>query len=95
MRKVCISRVCGSRENYQEKADILRIGLKRIRVPEIWLGDLRAQIGACKTGERRVLELLDRYGPETIMDFVEDWFDYGRRRTDRRDQKAAVRRLRI
>ena len=68
-------------ENYQEKADILRIGLKRIRVPEIWLGDLRAQIGACKTGERRVLELLDRYGPETIMDFVEDWFDYGRRRT--------------
>lgn len=68
-------------ENYQEKADILRIGLKRIRVPEIWLGDLRAQIGACKTGERQVLELLDRYGPETIMDFVEDWFDYGRRRT--------------
>lgn len=68
-------------ENYKEKQDILRIGLKRIRVSEIWLGDLRAQIGACKTGERRLLELLNRYGPETIMDFVEDWFDYGRRRT--------------
>jgi len=68
-------------ENYREKADILRIGLTRIRVPEIWLGDLRAQIGACKTGERRVGELLARYGAATIMDFVEDWFDYGRRRT--------------
>jgi N-methylhydantoinase B len=68
-------------ENYREKADILRIGLTRIRVPEIWLGDLRAQIGACKTGERRIGELLARYGAATIMDFVEDWFDYGRRRT--------------
>ena len=68
-------------ENYQEKQDILRIGLKRIRVPEIWLGDLHAQIGACKTGERRVTELLERYGSKTITDFVEDWFDYGRRRT--------------
>ncbi len=68
-------------ENYQEKPDVLRIGLKRIRVPEIWLGDLRAQIGACKTGERRVLELLERYGSEAITNFVEDWFDYGRRRT--------------
>ena len=68
-------------ENYREKADILRIGLTRIRVPEIWLGDLRAQIGACKTGERRISELLARYGAATIMDFVEDWFDYGRRRT--------------
>jgi N-methylhydantoinase B len=55
-------------EDYKEKEDILRIGLKRIRVSEIWLGDLRAQIGACKTGERRLLELLNRYGPETIMD---------------------------
>jgi len=68
-------------ENYREKADILRIGLTRIRVPEIWLGDLRAQIGACKTGERRIGELLARYGAATILDFVEDWFDYGRRRT--------------
>ena len=40
---------------------------------------LRAQIGACKTGERRIGELFDRYGRDTIMDFVEDWFDYGAR----------------
>jgi N-methylhydantoinase B len=67
-------------ENYQEKADIIRIGAMKNRVPEIWLGDLRAQIGACRTGEKRILELLARYGRQTLEDFVEDWFDYGRRR---------------
>ena len=59
MRKVCISRVCGCAENYQEKADILRIGSNAFAFPKIWLGDLRAQIGACKTGERRFSNCLD------------------------------------
>ena len=67
-------------EDDREKADILRIGQTKIRVPEIWLGDLRAQIGACRTGRQRITELLARYGRDTIVDFVEDWFDYGRRR---------------
>ena len=62
------------------KQDILRIGLNRIRVPEMWHGDLMAQIGACRTGERRIGELLQRYGRDTLMNFVEDWFDYGERR---------------
>ncbi|MFD2650105.1 hydantoinase B/oxoprolinase family protein [Brucella rhizosphaerae] len=75
-------------ENYKEKADILRIGSMRNRVPEMWLGDVRAQIGACRTGERRIHELLERYSPETVMDFVEDWFDYGARCA-----KAAIAKL--
>jgi N-methylhydantoinase B len=33
-------------EDYKERADILRIGSMRNRVPDMWLGDLRAQIGA-------------------------------------------------
>lgn len=75
-------------QNYQEKKDILRIGSMRNRVPDMWLGDVRAQIGACKTGERRIQALLDRYGRDTIMGFVEDWFDYGARRA-----KAAIAKL--
>ena len=74
--------------DYKEKADILRIGSMRNRVPELWLGDLRAQIGACRTGERRIGELFDRYGRDTVMDFVEEWFDYGARRA-----RAAISRL--
>jgi len=64
-------------EHYQEKADILRLGLMRNRVPELWLGDVRAQIGACRTGERRVHELLARHGRDTLLAFIADWFDYG------------------
>ncbi len=39
--------------------DIIRIN---VRLPPRAIGDLRAQITAVKTGERRYLELLDRYG---------------------------------
>jgi N-methylhydantoinase B len=67
-------------ENGVIKQDILRIGLNRIRVPEMWHGDLMAQVGACRTGERRIRELLERYGRDTLMGFVEDWFEYGKRR---------------
>jgi len=66
--------------NYEEQKDILRIGQMRNRVPQLWLGDLRAQIGACRTGEKRILELLEKYGRETMLQFVEDWFEYGRKR---------------
>lgn len=74
--------------DYQEKQDILRIGTMRNRVPDMWLGDVRAQIGACKTGERRIRALVERYGRDTIMGFVEDWLDYGARRA-----KAAIAKL--
>ncbi|MBY6005294.1 hydantoinase B/oxoprolinase family protein [Salipiger bermudensis] len=75
-------------ENYEEKADILRIGSMRNRVPDLWLGDVRAQIGACRTGERRIRELCGRYGRETVLDFIKDWFDYGARAA-----KAAIQKL--
>lgn len=75
-------------ENYKEKQDILRIGSMRNRVPELWLGDVRAQIGACRTGERRIMDLCERYGPETVKGFVRDWFDYGARRA-----KQAIAKL--
>lgn len=75
-------------ENYKDKKDILRIGSMRNRVPELWLGDVAAQSGACRTAERRIIDLIDRYGRDTVVDFVEDWFDYGRRCA-----KAAIAKL--
>lgn len=75
-------------QDYKEKKDILRIGSMRNRVPDMWLGDVSAQIGACRTGERRIGELLTRYGRDTILGFVEDWFDYGARCA-----KAAIAKL--
>jgi N-methylhydantoinase B len=67
-------------ENFKDKADLIRIGLQKIRVSNIWYGDYRAQVGACRTGERRLKELVAQYGIETIRGFVEAWMDYGERR---------------
>ena len=67
-------------EGFEDKKDIIRMARHKIRVPHIWYGDYRAQVGACRTGERRLKELADRYGKETIKNFVESWMDYGRRR---------------
>ncbi|MCO5065719.1 MAG: hydantoinase B/oxoprolinase family protein [Rhizobiaceae bacterium] len=65
--------------DHQLIEDVIRIGMVRNRVPNLWLGDLQAQIGACKTAERRLTELLGKYGHDVIADFIEDWFEYGER----------------
>jgi N-methylhydantoinase B len=67
-------------QNYKEKSDIIRIARQKIRVSNIFYGDYRAQVGACRTGERRLQELADKYGVETINAFIEAWMDYGERR---------------
>ena len=66
-------------ENFKDKNDIIRMCRTKIRVGEIWYGDYLAQIGACRTAERRLKELVERYGKETIKAFIEDWMDYGER----------------
>lgn len=67
-------------ENFEDKKDILRIGFQKIRAPNMWYGDYRAQVGACRTGERRLKELVTKYGVETIRLFIEEWMAYGERR---------------
>ena len=44
--------------------DIIRMN---VRLPSRAMGDLRAQVTAVKTGERRFLELLERYGREPVL----------------------------
>jgi len=46
--------------------DVVDIILTNIRVPEERIGDIRAQIGALRTGEKRLTALLDRYGAATV-----------------------------
>jgi N-methylhydantoinase B len=59
----------------QDLVDIIRMN---VRIPTRAMGDLRAQVTAVKTGERRFLELVERYGRDevaaaiaTIMDHSE------------------------
>jgi N-methylhydantoinase B len=46
--------------------DILQIVLNNVRVPDERIGDIKAQLGALKVGERRLTALLDRYGADIV-----------------------------
>ncbi len=61
--------------------DIFRLILAQIRSKRETPGDLRAQIAANVTGERRVRELVERYGRAAVSDDIAELLDYTRRRT--------------
>ncbi|HZR70778.1 MAG TPA: hydantoinase B/oxoprolinase family protein [Burkholderiales bacterium] len=50
--------------------DLVDIIRTNVRIPERAMGDLRAQITAITTGERRFRELLDRYGREPVLEAI-------------------------
>jgi N-methylhydantoinase B len=51
----------------QDIVDIIRINC---RLPDFAMGDLRAQVTALTTGERRFLELVERYGADAVAGSV-------------------------
>lgn len=50
-----------------------------IRASDLVVGDMEAQIAAARIGADRFVELLDRYGPETVNAAYEDLLDYSER----------------
>jgi N-methylhydantoinase B len=46
--------------------EIYQIIASNIRIADQRIGDIKAQAAALKVGERRLVELLERYGPETV-----------------------------
>ncbi|MSP83304.1 MAG: hydantoinase B/oxoprolinase family protein [Alphaproteobacteria bacterium] len=67
-------------ENYKDRADLIRMCRMKIRVSDLWYGDYMAQVGACRTAERRLKDVVRRYGRDTVKTFIEAWMDYGKRR---------------
>src|SRR6185295_8119095 len=57
----------------QTLVDIIRLN---VRIPTRAMGDLRAQVTAVKTGERRYLQLLDRYGFEPVLSAIKAIMDH-------------------
>ena len=55
---------------------VLDFFLTNVRAPEQNWGDLKAQIAACNTGERKVREMIARFGAEVFRDGVADLLDY-------------------
>ncbi|MBC7378329.1 MAG: hydantoinase B/oxoprolinase family protein [Burkholderiaceae bacterium] len=52
-----------------------------VRLPEQTLGDLHAGVAAARTGEKRVLQLFERYGAATVNFAMADLLNYGERLT--------------
>jgi len=66
----------GGRMN-QELANLIR---SNVRTPEVQMGDLRAQVAANNTGTRRVAELVEQYGVETLHSSMDIGMDQSERR---------------
>jgi len=45
-----------------------------IRFPDNAMGDMRSQLAACRLGERRFIELLDRYGKGVVQEAIRRFY---------------------
>jgi N-methylhydantoinase B len=63
----------------RKAADVFRLILANVRTPREREGDLTAQVGANRTGERRLLEIVSRYGAHEAASFASHLQDYSER----------------
>ncbi len=63
------------------RRDLIELICRNVRTPEERRGDLDAQLAAHRVGERRVLELIDRYGLAAVQAHAEALLDYAERLT--------------
>src|SRR5277367_2693121 len=59
--------------------EMLDLILLNVRTPTEREGDLESQIGSCRVGERRVMELVEKYGEPRLNILVEELLDYSER----------------
>lgn len=56
--------------------DVLQLLLHNVRTPVEREGDLTAQVGACEIGEKRIFELVRKFGEERAQDLSRATLDY-------------------
>lgn len=61
--------------------DLYELIAANVRDPVATLADLRAQVASCRVGERRLLDLVRRYGRSTIQAAFRDAIDHAELRT--------------
>ena len=65
--------------------EVMRLITGNVRVPDIVEGDLKAMRNAARVGERRLLELFDRYGADTVLASWDDILAHSER-----EMRAAI-----
>lgn len=63
----------------ENNLDLWRLIMANHRTPRNTWGDINAQIGSLRVAERRVVELLDRYGADTVTQASRQLMDYSER----------------
>ena len=66
---------------------IWRILRDNIRAAQLVVGDMEAQLAACRIGAQRFVDLLERYGLDTVRAASEDLMDYSERMLRREIEK--------
>jgi N-methylhydantoinase B len=61
------------------RQDVARFVLRNVRIPLEAGGDMWAQIAGTKTGERRLLELIEKYGIDTVVSAFNEVMDHSER----------------
>jgi N-methylhydantoinase B len=72
----------------QQDPELTSIIRANCRLPELAMGDFRAQIASIRTGERRLTQLIERYGTGTFKESVRLIFDQSEKLA-----RAAVQRI--
>lgn len=70
-------------EQGKRNRSLFDIIAKNVRLPDLVIGDLEAQLATCALGERELLKIVEKYGIELIEDFLAEFLDYGERMTRR------------
>jgi N-methylhydantoinase B len=52
-----------------------------VRLPDMTLGDMHAQAASLRLGDRRFVELCDKYGLDVVLGSIEELLDYGEKLT--------------
>src|SRR5262249_26247545 len=68
--------------------ELIELIKMNVRLPERAMGDFRAQVAAVKTGERRFLEMLQKYGRDAVLGGIAAIMDHSEARA--RAQVAAI-----
>jgi N-methylhydantoinase B len=62
----------------KEERDIVDILTRNIRIPDMTLGDMRAQAASLQVAARRVQQICDKYGLDTVLKSIEIYLKQGR-----------------
>ena len=75
MKRGCRVRSVKIYNEGRPNTEVLRLIEDNIRFPESSLGDLRAQIACCRTGEERLEQICRKYGGKVFLEAVETIWD--------------------